>query len=85
GQETSGRMVAERQKQSVMSNFHFYDNLCRSVRHTGKILLDLVPHYYDTQRVIRIIGEDGVPTSTTINEKQRNADGTIAAVLNDVT
>lgn len=85
GQETSGVMVQRRQAQSDRSNFHFYDNLCRSIRHTGKIILDLIPHYYDTQRVIRIIGEDGVPDSVTINQKQTNEQGVIVATLNDVT
>jgi hypothetical protein len=79
GQETSGVMVANRQKQSDLSNYHFYDNLTRSIRATGIVLDDLIPHYYDTQRVIRILGEDGTPDSVTINEQA------IGKVLNDVT
>lgn len=85
GQETSGKMVQARQGQSDMSNYHFYDNLTRSIRHTGVILLDLIPHYYDTERVIRILGIDGVPQTVTINEKQRDQFGAIQQVLNDVT
>jgi hypothetical protein len=85
GQETSGKMVTARQGQSDMSNYHFYDNLTRAIRHTGVILLDLIPHYYDTQRVIRILGIDGVPQTVTINEKQRDQFGAIQQVLNDVT
>ncbi len=80
GQETSGTMVAKRQQQSDLSNFHFYDNLTRSQRWTGLVLLDLIPHYYDTKRVVRIIGEDGLPDSVTLNDKQA-----IGKVLNDVT
>lgn len=86
GQESSGVMVQRRQQQSDRSNFHFYDNLCRSVSFTGEVILDLIPHYYDTQRVIRIIGEDGVPSSTTLNEKVRDPETqAIQKVLNDVT
>jgi hypothetical protein len=85
GQETSGRMVTARQGQSDMSNFHFYDNLTRSICYTGVILLDLIPYYYDTQRVIRILGIDGVPQTTTINEKVRDELGAIREVLNDIT
>lgn len=85
GNETSGTMVRARQGQSDMSNYHFYDNLTRAIRHTGVILIDLIPHYYDTQRVIRILGVDGVPQTTTINEKQRDQFGAIQQVLNDVT
>ncbi|QBQ99247.1 portal protein [Paraburkholderia pallida] len=85
GQETSGVMVQRRQQQSDRSNFHFYDNLCRSIQHTGQIILDWIPHYYDTQRVIRIIGEDGVPDSVTINQKVTDELGVVQQVLNDVT
>lgn len=85
GQETSGTMVRQRQQQSDLSNFHFYDNLTRSIRQTGKILLDLIPHYYDTERVMRIIGEDGQPKTLTINQKQRDSFGAVLKVLNDVT
>jgi hypothetical protein len=70
GNETSGTMVAQRQQQSDMSNYHFYDNLTRSIRATGIILLDLVPHYYSGQRTIRIIGADGNPDTVTLNEQQ---------------
>lgn len=79
GQETSGTMVAKRQAQSDLSNYHFYDNETRSIRQTGIVLLDLIPHYYDTPRVIRIIGEDGTPDSVTINEQA------VEKVLNDMT
>jgi hypothetical protein len=85
GQETSGVMVQRRQKQSDKSNFHFYDNLCISMRHTGAIILDWIPKYYDTQRTIRIIGEDGVPSSVMINQKHRDELGAITQVMNDVT
>jgi hypothetical protein len=85
GNETSGTMVRQRQGQSDMSNYHFYDNLTRTISHTGCVLLDLIPHYYDTQRVIRILGVDGVPQSVTINEKQRDEMNAIQSVLNDVT
>ena len=80
----SGKALAGQQNQVDLSNFHFYDNMTRSIRHTGKIILDLVPKIYDTQRVMRIIGSDGQPSMTTINEQKVGDDG-IQAVLNDVT
>jgi hypothetical protein len=80
----SGKALAGQQNQVDLSNFHFYDNMTRSIRHTGKIILDLIPKIYDTQRVMRIIGSDGQPSMTTINEQKTTDDG-IQAVLNDVT
>ena len=79
GNETSGSMVSKRQAQSDLSNFHFYDNLTRSIRWTGLVLLDLIPHYYDTERTIRIIGEDGNPKATKINSQL------VDKLLNDLT
>ena len=80
----SGKALAGQQNQVDLSNFHFYDNMCRSIRHTGKIILDLIPKIYDTQRVLRIIGADGQPSMETINERVMGDDG-VEKVLNDVT
>jgi len=89
GNETSGAMVSKRQGQSDLSNFHFYDNLTRTIRGVGIVLLDLIPYYYDTARTIRIIGEDGNPKATQINTpQQQEATGQLMAVqkvLNDLT
>jgi hypothetical protein len=54
--------------------------MTRSIKQTGKIILDLIPKIYDTQRVMRIIGADGVSERVTINEMTA-----IGEVLNDVT
>ena len=55
----SGKALMGQQSQVDLSNFHFYDNMTRSIKHTGKIILDLIPKIYDTKRVMRIIGVDG--------------------------
>ena len=76
----SGKALQGQQNQVDLSNFHFYDNMTRSIRQTGKIILDLIPKIYDTERVMRIIGSDGQPDMTTINQKDA-----VGEVLNDVT
>ncbi len=57
--ETSGRAIMARQREGDVSTFHFIDNLAKSIAHTGRILVDLIPKIYDTERVIRVIGADG--------------------------
>ena len=79
----SGRAIRAEQGQSDQSNFHYFDNLTRSIKHLARIILDLVPHIYDQQRVMRIIGDDGKPDLVTINE-QGDQDA-IGQILNDVT
>lgn len=67
--ETSGIAIRQRQKEGDVSTFHFIDNLSRAIRHTGKILLDLIPKVYSTPRIIRILGEDGTPENRQINQQ----------------
>lgn len=76
----SGKALQGQQQQVDLSNFHFYDNMTRSIKQTGKIILDLIPKIYDTQRVLRIIGVDGKPDMVTINEMQATGE-----VMNNVT
>ena len=80
----SGKSLQGQQSQADMTNFHYYDNLTRSIRHTGRIILDLIPKIYDRQRVMRIIGDDGKPEMVTINEQGQDEQG-VSKVLNDVT
>lgn len=85
GGNVSGKALNAERLESDTSNFHYYDNLTRSIAHTGRIILDLVPHYYDTERVLRIIGDDGRPTMVTVNQKVTDEMGAIQKILNDVT
>lgn len=59
--ETSGRAIMARQREGDVSTFHFIDNQVRAIRHSGRILLDLIPKLYSTERMIRILGEDLSP------------------------
>lgn len=57
--ETSGKAILARQREGDVGTFVYIDNWSRSIRRTGAILIDLIPHVYDTERMIRIMGEDG--------------------------
>jgi hypothetical protein len=61
--ETSGRAIMARQREGDVSTFHYIDNLSRSIRHAGRILLDLIPKVYATARVVRVLGADGAAKS----------------------
>lgn len=66
--ETSGKAIMARQREGDVSSFHFIDNLSRSIRHGGRIILDLIPHIYSTDRIIRTMGADGRPENVPINQ-----------------
>ena len=73
----SGKALNAEKQQSDNSTFHLYDNLTRSIAHTGRIILDLIPKIYDSERVMRIIGDDGRPDLITINGKKTTAEGEV--------
>lgn len=86
-QEKSGKAIQAENKQSETSNYNGFDNLTRSIKHTGRIILSYIPEVYDVKRVQRIIGEDGRDELITLNEptQKQSEDGqAIQAVLNDV-
>ena len=66
--EISGVAIRGRQAQSQTSNYHFIDNLTRSLKHAGRVIVDLIPKVYDTARTARIIGEEGEQEIITINQ-----------------
>jgi hypothetical protein len=68
--ETSGKAIMARQREGDVSTFHFIDNLSRAIRHTGRILIDLIPKVYTGERIIRVIGEDGSQKAVQVNTQQ---------------
>jgi hypothetical protein len=75
--ETSGKAILARNNQAQTSNFHFNDNLNRTIRHEGRILVDLIPKVYDTAQIARIIGEDGEHKRVLINKEFKDESGKI--------
>jgi hypothetical protein len=100
GNETSGKAITARQREGDTANFHYTDNLNRSIRHCGRCLVDMIPHYYDAQRVVQILNEDETISSAEINKPAVDEQGRavdeqgqpvvdpvnqVQAVLNDMT
>jgi len=70
GNERSGRAIMARQKEGDTGTYHFVDNLARAVRYSTRQIVDLIPKIYDTQRIARVIGEDGESSHIKINPQQ---------------
>jgi len=68
--ERSGRAILARQREGDVGTYHYGDNLARGVRHIARQLIDMIPKIYDTQRIARIIGEDGETKMVKINPDQ---------------
>jgi len=68
GNETSGKAIIARQREGDVANFHYTDNLMRTLRHVGRCIINMIPSYYDAERVVRIMGEDQTVKSAEINK-----------------
>lgn len=92
GNETSGRAILARQREGDVSNFHYVDNLSRAIRHAGRVIVSWIPSIYDTQRIVRIMGEDDSLKFETVNKVEMAHEmdeftgqmRAIETVLNDV-
>lgn len=56
--ETSGKAILARQRESDVANYHFVDNLNRAIGALGKMIVEIIPHVYTEQESIRILGDD---------------------------
>ncbi len=65
--ETSGVAINARKMEGDVSTFHFIDNLTRSIRHAGRIVIDLIQKVYAVERVVRVLGEDMKPKNVQIS------------------
>ncbi len=81
---SGNKYLQRRQGMADLVHWHYYDNQTYSIMFTGIILLDLIPWYYDTPRMQRIIGEDGIPSMTMLNEKQEVSPG-VFEIKNNLT
>lgn len=81
--ETSGRAILARQREGDTGTFHFADNLVHAVQHSGRILIDLIPRIYDSERIVRIVQDDDAEDFVPINTVVFDDDGE-PLILNDL-
>jgi len=70
GNETTGRAILARQRQSDQSTFHFLDNLARAIEYAGRCLIEAIPAFYGPRQTIRILGEDEMPRVVRVTQEQ---------------
>lgn len=70
GDAQSGKQEMLQQRRGDTATFHYADNAARSIRYCGQILIDLIPKIYDTERIVRILGEDGTSEQVALNPAQ---------------
>lgn len=83
GNETSGVAIKTRQAEGDNANYHFTDNLKTSMEQAGRIVIDLVPLVYDSERVLRLIGDDDEERAVRVNQPAVDQYGQ-ETILNDL-
>lgn len=84
GNETSGAAIQQRKIQSQVSTFNYIDNLSRAIHLEYEILIDMIPRVYDTQRVVRVLGQDGGQKWVQLYQQVQDPDTGQTLTLNDV-
>lgn len=83
----SGRAIGLLQRQADTAQFHFQDNVNKTIRHSARVLVGLFPILYDVEMVRRVVGSDGSSELVKLNAQPQNAteqEKAINGVLNDL-
>lgn len=80
--EESGVAIRQRQTESDISTSIYADNMGKAVQHCGRIIVDMIPRIYDTQRLLRIMEKDGKEQQVTVNQMMMTQEGPI--ILNNI-
>jgi hypothetical protein len=56
--DESGKAIRELRRSGDLGAFHYVDNLARSLRRAGEILVELIPKIYNDKRVLTILRDD---------------------------
>jgi hypothetical protein len=85
--ETSGKAIVARQREGDTGTFHYIEAFTRAIERVGQIVVDLIPHVYDVERTLRVVGDDGKPTKLDLNKPiiDPNGDGIDTITMNDLT
>jgi len=87
--DESGIAIKELRRSTDIGSLHYGDNLGRSLKHLGRMYLDLIPKIYTRKQVVTIIGEDDKEKRVTIDPhapkayaEQQGADGKTEIIFN---
>ena len=80
----SGKAIQAEQAMGDRGSYIFQDNLEKSQRYTGKILVDLIPRIYDTDRMVKILGPDESLEDARINEPVLDTQTGEVVLVNDL-
>lgn len=81
--EKSGIAIKERKESSDVGTYEYHDNLSRAINWSYRVLLDLIPRIYDTERGLRLMNPDDTEAFAPINKEVMGPDGE-KVIINDI-
>lgn len=82
--ERSGVAIRNRQSRSDLGTGHFYEGLRQALVETGRQLIIINAKILDTERIVRIRGEDGVDQFVALNRRVFDPATTQVQTINDM-
>lgn len=82
--EKSGIAIRERKESSDVGTYEYHDNLSRAINWSYRVLIDLIPRIYDTERGLRLMNPDDTEAFAPINKQVQGPDGE-TVIINDIT
>lgn len=83
--EKSGIALARKQNQAQIVTYNFPDNMAKGIKRTWEIMLDYIPHVYDAERELRILGNDGAEDYVKVNQVKFDPATGKSVRVNDIT
>ncbi len=71
GPEKSGVAIAQRRIEGDVATYVYPDEMAKSIKRVGRILVDLMPKVYDSARLVRTRGLDNSEAMVPINASER--------------
>lgn len=81
---TSGKQEIALQRKGNLGSFEFSDNMVRSIRQVGRILIAAIPKLYDTERQVRLRFPDDTEDFVTINQTILDEETGQEVLINDL-
>jgi len=82
--ERSGKAIKARQSASDQGSFSYIDNLHQSLAYGAYQLVDLIPSIYDTNRIVRLRGQEDTVKFTQINKPYYDPETGQVMIFNDL-
>lgn len=80
----SGVAIKALQDKGDIGTAKFFSAQEVAISHTAKVIIDAIPRVYDTERQVRILGEDGQASMQTLNQRVLDEETGEVVTLNDL-